>query len=188
MPTLTTNYNFNKPLVNNATDADLWGGYLNANWDSVDTLLGSAGQLPVKSVFFTIDNTNPNTLLGYGTWAAIAEGRFIVGVGEGTDANTDTRTYPAGNDSVGEYDHTLTAAEQASMAYSVASRNLTDGTARGFGAGLSGGLIGGPNNNGGASSTYTTDGGTTLITDNAGGGAHENSPPAFGLYVWERTA
>ena len=39
MPTFTPNYNFNKPLVNNATDADLWGGQLNSNWDSVDTLL-----------------------------------------------------------------------------------------------------------------------------------------------------
>jgi len=40
MPTLTTNYSFNKPLVNNAVDEDLWGGQLNDNWDSVDTILG----------------------------------------------------------------------------------------------------------------------------------------------------
>jgi hypothetical protein len=39
MPTYTTNYSFNKPLVNNATDADLWGGQLNTNFDSLDTLL-----------------------------------------------------------------------------------------------------------------------------------------------------
>lgn len=38
MPNNTTNFEFNKPLVNNATDADLWGGYLNDNWDSVDAL------------------------------------------------------------------------------------------------------------------------------------------------------
>jgi hypothetical protein len=37
MPTLTSNFGFQKPLVNNATDADLWGGQLNANWDSIDT-------------------------------------------------------------------------------------------------------------------------------------------------------
>jgi hypothetical protein len=36
MPTLTPNYSFNLPLVNNATDADLWGGFLNANWSSLD--------------------------------------------------------------------------------------------------------------------------------------------------------
>jgi len=39
MPTFTTHYNFNKPLVNNATDADLWGGQLNTNFDSLDSLL-----------------------------------------------------------------------------------------------------------------------------------------------------
>lgn len=39
MPNSTTNYSFNKPLVNNATDADLWGGYLNTNWDDVDGIL-----------------------------------------------------------------------------------------------------------------------------------------------------
>lgn len=39
MPNNTTNFTFNKPLVNNATDADLWGGYLNDNWDSIDALI-----------------------------------------------------------------------------------------------------------------------------------------------------
>jgi hypothetical protein len=37
MPNSTTNYSFNLPLVNNATDADLWGGQLNSNWTSLDT-------------------------------------------------------------------------------------------------------------------------------------------------------
>jgi hypothetical protein len=36
MPTLTTNYSFNKPLVASATDADLWGAQLNTNFDSLD--------------------------------------------------------------------------------------------------------------------------------------------------------
>ena len=38
MPTTTTNYSWNKPTV--GSDEDAWGGYLNGNWDSVDTLLG----------------------------------------------------------------------------------------------------------------------------------------------------
>ena len=36
MPTFTTNFNYNLPLVNNATDADLWGGQLNSNWSDID--------------------------------------------------------------------------------------------------------------------------------------------------------
>ena len=39
MPNLTTNFSFNKPLVNNAVDEDLWGGQLNDNWDSIDGIL-----------------------------------------------------------------------------------------------------------------------------------------------------
>lgn len=48
MPNLTTNYSFNKPLVNDATDEDLWGGYLNDNWDSVDSLLSLTGGFSVN--------------------------------------------------------------------------------------------------------------------------------------------
>ncbi len=39
MPTLTSNYSLYKPLVNNATDQDLWGGYLNDDMDDIDGLL-----------------------------------------------------------------------------------------------------------------------------------------------------
>ena len=42
MPTTTTNYSWNKPTVGG--DEDLWGGYLNGNWDSLDTLLGGVSQ------------------------------------------------------------------------------------------------------------------------------------------------
>ena len=38
MPTTTTNYSWNKPTVGG--DEDAWGGYINGNWDSLDTLLG----------------------------------------------------------------------------------------------------------------------------------------------------
>lgn len=52
MPNLTPNYSFNLPLVNNATDADLWGGQLNSNWSSLDTLLLTASNAtaPIGSI------------------------------------------------------------------------------------------------------------------------------------------
>ena len=37
MPTTTTTYSFQKPVVGG--DEDLWGGYLNSNWDKADDLL-----------------------------------------------------------------------------------------------------------------------------------------------------
>lgn len=39
MPNLTTNFSLNKPLVNNATDADSWGGQLNDNSDDLDEII-----------------------------------------------------------------------------------------------------------------------------------------------------
>lgn len=39
MPTLTTNYKFAKPLINDPTDQDLWGGYLNTDLDSLDSII-----------------------------------------------------------------------------------------------------------------------------------------------------
>lgn len=175
MPNLTTNYSFNKPLVNDATDEDLWGGYLNDNWDEVDTLLDTIEgdiQLPVGSVFFTTVNTNPATLLGYGTWTQRAQGRFIVGVGQGTDAVSATRTYSQGNDAVGEYQHDLTTSEMPAHTHSISPAAFTSAA--------------GSVNPGVASDSS---GSTVSSTGSAGGGdPHENSPPAFGLYVWERTA
>lgn len=37
MATTTTNYSWNKPTVGG--DEDAWGGYLNGNWDDLDTTL-----------------------------------------------------------------------------------------------------------------------------------------------------
>lgn len=41
MPNLTPNYSLFLPLVDDPTDQDLWGGYLNDNFSSLDTLLAS---------------------------------------------------------------------------------------------------------------------------------------------------
>ncbi len=39
MSSLTPNYDFILPGVGDPADQDLWGGYLNSNWSSIDTLL-----------------------------------------------------------------------------------------------------------------------------------------------------
>jgi hypothetical protein len=44
---------------------------------------------PIGSVFTSVVATNPNTLLGFGTWSAIASGKVLVGLDSG-DANFDT--------------------------------------------------------------------------------------------------
>lgn len=50
MPSLTTNFSLNKPLVNSATDQDLWGGYLNDNEDTVDAALKTARDFVTRSI------------------------------------------------------------------------------------------------------------------------------------------
>ena len=48
MVSSTTNYGFNLPAVNDPTDQDLWGGYLNENWTTLDGLLDTGGSgIPV---------------------------------------------------------------------------------------------------------------------------------------------
>ena len=50
---------------------------------------GGSEAFPVGSVFIAVVATNPNTLLGYGTWSAIAAGRMLVGLDSG-DPDFDT--------------------------------------------------------------------------------------------------
>ncbi len=73
MPSLTTNYSFNKPLVNNATDADLWGGYLNDNFDSLDTLLKTSTNQVKRDVTVsgTVTITDRNKIILCDSTAAI---------------------------------------------------------------------------------------------------------------------
>jgi len=63
MPASTTNYSWNKPTVGG--DEDAWGGYLNSNWDSVDTLLGGVSQTEFAILDgATITTTELNHLSG----------------------------------------------------------------------------------------------------------------------------
>ena len=65
MPTTTTTYSFNKPVV--GADEDDWGGYLNGNWDSVDDLLD--GTTPVTGIDIN-SGTIDNVVIGGATPAA----------------------------------------------------------------------------------------------------------------------
>lgn len=56
MPTKTSNYDFNKPIVDSAEDEDLWGGQLNDNWDSVDELLNRP--ILSKSAAYTVTTSD----------------------------------------------------------------------------------------------------------------------------------
>lgn len=61
MPTDTTNYGLLKPLVNDVTDQDLWGGYLNDDMDELDGLLLSAFNFIKSSQTADFSITVPTT-------------------------------------------------------------------------------------------------------------------------------
>lgn len=132
---------------------------------------------PVGSLFFSKDNNNPGSRMAGTSWTQVAQGQFVAGVGTGTDINGTTHTVTAGDtDTKGEYDHTLTISEIPAHNHPIknSSNKGTNDNIAYYGEHGS--------NNGYPQST-------DLQPDNTGGGQnHNNLPPAFGMYVWERTA
>lgn len=84
--------------VTSVADADLLttvvspfgaGSNRKITWANIKaSLLGMFG-LPVGAIYITTVATNPNTVLGYGTWSAFGAGKVLVGL-DSADANFDT--------------------------------------------------------------------------------------------------
>ena len=120
---------------------------------------------PVGSIYTNAAvSTNPATLLGFGTWAAYAEGR--VPVGKASSGTFDTLNATGGAET-----HTLSIAEMPAHTHSSHDSNhtrtpdSTDTTSDEYGAYAS-------------SNTGST----------GGGGAHNNLQPYIVVYMWKRTA
>jgi hypothetical protein len=131
---------------------------------------------PVNSVLFTYNNVNPDTRSGWGstTWTLISQGRFIVGVGTGTDSRGESKTFIPGNNT-GEYNHILTQLELPSHTHGIGNNKSADTTS--------------DDNNTGIETNKSTTITNPLSTQSAGGNQpHNTTPPGFGLYVWQRTA
>jgi len=145
---------------------------------------------PVSSIIVTFDNVNPGTRPGWTgtTWVQVSQGRFLVGVGTGTDARSESKAFTVGNNSVGVYNHVLSEGEMPLHSH---KNGIADHP---YAVRLSGqvygetsvdmpGLSQGP--------TTTSSGGSRVqgFTSNTGSNQpHNNIPPEFGLYVWQRMA
>jgi hypothetical protein len=139
-------------------DDGLWaapaGGDISAAW-------------PVGSVFISVLSTNPATLLGFGTWEAIAAGRVLVGFDAG-QAEFDTLLETGGAKT-----HTLTVNEMPAHTHTQSVNSTATGGLSGYTADTS--------TNNSVTSGYST--GST-----GGGAAHNNLMPYLVVSMWRRTA
>jgi hypothetical protein len=156
---------------------------------------------PVGSIIFTFNSNNPGTTRpGWSvtTWSQISQGRFIVGVGTGTDGRGDDMVFAAGN-TVGEYEHILKLNETPSHDHIQTLGNDGGGikaTSSPFYAGYLdqvGGYAAGfrdiGNTAGSIQAAAHTNADVFYRTTITGGSEpHNNIPPGFGLYVWQRTS
>lgn len=121
---------------------------------------------PVGSMYVNFtDNTNPGTLLGFGTWTAVT-GRFVAGY-DGTQTEFNAAEKTGG--------HKLLQAHTHSTAPSTSDGNVVAGGSGGSAASLA--------QAGSAFRVYSNvQGGST------GGGDGENLPPYIVGYVWKRVS
>jgi len=143
---------------------------VNKNFDDLLAGINATAQAvwPVGSVFTSVVATNPNTLLGFGTWAGLAAGRVLVGLDSG-DANFDA---------VKEIGGTKTVAASA-QSFTGQTAQETTGPLT-YSAVQSGAGI----NAAGASHVHQF----TAAGTNAAGAATSVVQPYFVVYFWERTA
>lgn len=134
-------------------------------WQAATAPAGAA--FPVGSVFLSVVSTNPATLLGYGTWAAIAAGRMLVGLDAG-DPDFDTP-----EETGGAKTHTLVESEIPAHVHGEQAPSSASGGAMKFAidTNASGSQAAGIN------------------TASAGGGqAHSILNPYYTVCIWKRTA
>lgn len=132
--------------------------------ETVQRLIGEMTH-PIGSLYFNAtDDTNPGTLLGFGTWEAFGAGRVLVG------KNT-SGTFATAGATGGAETHTLTEAQMPSHTHTAGGYTDVVG-----GSNYYVNVVGvnkyGSSNTGSAGSSQ----------------AHNNLQPYIVVYVWKRTA
>jgi hypothetical protein len=122
---------------------------------------------PVGSIYFNMAvSTNPGTLLGFGTWAAYAEGRVLVGF-------QSSGTFDALDESLHAETaaHTLTIDEMPAHHHEYGKSVTSEAMS--------------------IHDIVNVRGATTTNTSDTGGGSahsHSTLQPSKTLYIWKRTA
>jgi hypothetical protein len=124
---------------------------------------------PVGSLYISTLATNPNTLLGFGTWVAFGAGKALVGL-DAADTDFDTV-----EETGGAKTHTLAVSEIPPNLFTLSVAYTENAGTRTSSLVMMGRI------------------GTTYYNANsvnwaAGGGAHNNLQPYIVVYMWKRTA
>lgn len=130
-----------------------------ANTDAATKGYSDIAAYPVGAIYISTVSTSPASLFG-GTWEQLKD-RFLLGAGD---------TYSAGSTG-GEAEHTLTVDEMPSHQHEWQFHYTASGGATHY------------------STNWASQRATTGYTSFTGGGAaHNNMPPYFAVYMWQRVA
>lgn len=125
---------------------------------------------PIGSVYISLTDTNPGTYLK-GTWEQFAQGRTLIGVGDGNDGVT-SMTFEA-NATGGEYKHKLTIEEMPKHTHKFRCRGGQEAqTSSPFGDNKP--LLQGANEYG------------PYVDETGGDASHNNIQPYVTVYFWKR--
>jgi microcystin-dependent protein len=161
--------------------------------EELKTIATSARQVPVNElVFIDGDTRNPAVIYGYGTWVPYAQGRVLIGAGQGTDVNGTTRSFTVGNTG-GEYTHTQSINEVANHSHAFKNNYMLENAASVTGVPDSNKQLVGFINGGVGAGRTDTDNNTLVFTNDttASAGASQAMnvmQPFLVLQIWRRTA
>lgn len=162
-----------------------WNAYFHGQEieDLIKSLMSSQFKLvanhiyPIGSIYISINATNPGSLFG-GTWVQVSQGRFLLG---------ESSSYAA-KATGGESTHKLTVDEIPSHNHKLSS----DSSAHSFAWGGSGKTVYAgvyaAAGNGSGNNLNTKQGEWSNTWYTGGGKAHNNMPPYYVAYMWQRTA
>jgi len=157
-------------IADNAIDSE---HYTDGSIDVAHLSSGAvAAAYPVGSIYMNASSaTNPNTLLGFGTWAAFGDGRVLIGEGGGyANGATGGATTAA---------HTLTTAEMPSHYHSLYIGGGSSGPRDALSADAASG------------EGHSYDGSNGEATESTGSGSahsHSTIQPYITVHMWKRTA
>lgn len=147
---------------------------------------------PVGSVFISVNDTNPSTLLGGGTWQKIedcfllASGSKALGATGGEETVTLSVNQIPSHNHGGTFSGSGTTSSAGSHSHTVEVW-YPDGSSYQYGENATGGWRGSVNTSSSGSHTHTFSV-SGNINNQGGGQSHNNMPPYRVVSVWQRIA